>query len=714
MSQLARLALVIDGKVKNQAIDLNELAVGSITVGGTSGTNLTKTELDLIISTQHAPMSDNQNVVAGAGMTGGGSGATTTLDVVATDLSLNVAADSVAVRRDPAGAVQLGASGVFVGVDGSTLEINTNALRIKDLGVSTAKLADNAVTSLKLSSDASIDANRAVGTDHIKNTAVTSAKLDTSVAGAGLTGGAGTPLAVNVDNSTLEITVDTLNVKAGGITGTQLATSVAGAGLVGGGGSALAIGQGNGIQVDADSIQVLFAPSSKIAVTAGETFLANTTYLVRWAVDPETAGRVYKATASTATNKKYLVVGLLLSTLGLVAGNATTLLLNGLHTLGSSDTPFASSDIGKEVYLKNDGSGGFTVTPPTAVGNAQFRVGIVQSTTVILVDLKQLNTVIPEPQYDERTQFPSGLTSGTDITLPVNSRNGGAAQTYIASEGRLQIYLNQQLKFQGIDWTTGTSPTNQIKFNYALPLDAEVHFRLDPLSSGVISGGGGGGSGTLQDAYGNGSVINVTSGVPFTINGPVSEKILVINGDITVTGVIDPSAIQLSGQSSNPLDPGQAGIWVDMSGALMHEDGVSSATNISDVIAGVQDGTAVAYISKMYTNSTGSTITPFTPVYSPTAGHIAPADCNDLNKFRVIGITIDNIPNGSSGLVGLHGVIPGISATHNRYLYVGLTPGSLVDVGPTLGGYSSGFNVVRLGTVEGSNLILQIQHMGAL
>lgn len=654
MAQIKRLAKVAEGKAKNQAIDLNELVVGSLTIGGGSGTNLTKTELDLIISTQHAPMSDNQDVVAGAGLTGGGSGATTTINFATGDLSLLVGTDSVTVNKDVAGAIQLGAGGLFVGTDGATLEINTNALRIKDLGVSTAKLANLAVTDTKLANDVAVDANRAVSTNHIKDSAVNARTIAATVAGSGLTGGAGSALSV------------------------------------------------------------LFTPATKLTVTAGESYAANTTFLVRQAIDPETASRVYKATAATATNKKYLVVGLLLSTGALSAGNPATLLLNGLHTLGSSDTPFLSTDIGKEVYLTT-AAGGFSLTPPTTVGAAQFRVGIVYSTTQILVDLKQLVSVVPEPQYDERLQYPAGLTSGTDITLPVNSRNGGAAQSYVAAEGRLQIYLNQQLKFQGIDWTVGASPTAQIKFNYALPLDAEVHFRIDALASGVLSGGGGGGGGgTLQDAYDAGFVINITSGIPLTINGPVSQKLLVINGDIEVTGVIDPKAVQLTGQASNPLDVGQAGIWVDMSGALMHEDGVAAATNISEVIAGVADGTAIEYIAKEYTNSTGVTITPYTPVYCPTAGHIAPADCGDLNKFKVVGITLGSIANGASGLVAVTGIVPGISATHNRYLYVGLTPGSLVDVGPTLGGYSAGFQVVRLGTVEGSNLILQIQHMGTL
>jgi hypothetical protein len=67
-----------------------------------------------------------------------------------------------------------------VNVDNSTIEIDTDQLRVKAAGI-------------------------------------TETHLNTSVAGAGLSGGAGTALSVNVDGSTIEINVDTLRVKADGI-----------------------------------------------------------------------------------------------------------------------------------------------------------------------------------------------------------------------------------------------------------------------------------------------------------------------------------------------------------------------------------------------------------------------------------------------------------------------------------------------------------------
>jgi len=62
----------------------------------------------------------------------------------------------------------------------------------------------------------------ASGYVQIKDAGVTEAKLAASVAGDGLTGGAGSALSVNVDNSTIEIVSDALQVKDGGITEAKL------------------------------------------------------------------------------------------------------------------------------------------------------------------------------------------------------------------------------------------------------------------------------------------------------------------------------------------------------------------------------------------------------------------------------------------------------------------------------------------------------------
>lgn len=86
---------------------------------------------------------------------------------------------------------------------------------VKWAQVATGGIADDAVTADKI-------ATNAVGSDQIAAGAVSASELNSNVAGAGLVGGAGDALAVNVDDSTLEISTDTVRVKDGGITSAKI------------------------------------------------------------------------------------------------------------------------------------------------------------------------------------------------------------------------------------------------------------------------------------------------------------------------------------------------------------------------------------------------------------------------------------------------------------------------------------------------------------
>lgn len=450
-------------------------------------------------------------------------------------------------------------------------------------------------------------------------------------------------------------------------------------------------------------------------VTSGQALSANTSYLVRWGIpaNTETPNEVYRATAAVASNSQYQVIGITNSTSAISIGTMLNLCTGGSYTVASGDGTFNASQIGQPVYLKNDGTGGFTTTAVSTVGDVQLQIGVVQSATQIWISLKDIGEVVPIPQYDERILYPSGLAASTSILIPVNSRNSGVQETYSTAGGDLEVYVNQQLKYQPADWTA--IDTTHISFTFALPNDTEVHFRKNPLSSGVLVGsGGGGGSQTLQDTYDLGNSITTITGVPFTVNGP-SGKIAVFNGDIEVTGVVDPTGVQLTPQSSNPLGAGQAGIWVNSSGQLTHTDGTTT-TNISQVITEVVEGTAQTTISNTYQNLTDGTIPAFSAIYTPSAGNAGLADGTTTNKFQVIGVTPAAITASSSGPVAYSGYLTGVSGlTHGVYVYLGLSPGTLTSTPPTTGGgYPTGFNVVKIGIMDGTNLILQIQHIGTL
>lgn len=97
---------------------------------------------------------------------------------------------------------------------------------------------------------------------------VTATRLAASVAGNGLSGGAGTALSVNVDDSTIEINSDTVRVKDAGITAAKLAAAIAGNGLAGGAGTALSVNtDGVGLEISGDALQLknLGVAGAKIA-----------------------------------------------------------------------------------------------------------------------------------------------------------------------------------------------------------------------------------------------------------------------------------------------------------------------------------------------------------------------------------------------------------------------------------------------------------------
>lgn len=240
-------------------------------------------------------------------------------------------------------------SSLVTAQDGSTISINgSNQLYVPTSGITSTQLASASVTTAKL----------ATITDGVT--------LDQSGAGS------------------------TLEIKTAGVGTTQLASASVTASKLG--------AVTDGITTDQNgpggTIEVISTPGSTKTMVAGQSFSANTSYMVRFGINAnsETTDRVYSADSGSATTTpNFWAIGMASSTTAVSAGQNISVTLLGTFTLGSSDTNFNTSDIGHAVWLTT--SGGWSTTAPSTSGSACYKIGVVETVSEIFVDGKQLTGV---------------------------------------------------------------------------------------------------------------------------------------------------------------------------------------------------------------------------------------------------------------------------------------------------------------------------------
>jgi hypothetical protein len=296
-------------------------------------------------------------------------------------ISVDLASDAGLESSNPGNA----AGQLRVKLDGSTLSRSASGLKVATGGITNTEVsASAAIAYSKLALSNSI-----VNADISASAAIAYSKLNLSgtIVNADISASA----AIAYSKLNLTNSIVTADLTSGSVDETKLSSSVAGQGLVGGAGSPLAVGAGNGIAVQANAVDVIHSPLVRKTFTTGEAFAANTSFLVRLALNGETAGKVYKATSANAVaDGKFWAIGMAIGT-GQVAGQDIDVILLGTHTLGSSDSTFAGADIGKAVWLTT--AGAFSVTSPSSSGDASFRVGSVEDTNKVFIDGKQLTGI---------------------------------------------------------------------------------------------------------------------------------------------------------------------------------------------------------------------------------------------------------------------------------------------------------------------------------
>jgi len=377
-------------------------------------------------------------------------------------------------------------------------------------------------------------------------------------------------------------------------------------------------------------------------------------------------------------------------------------------------------DLGKPVYITTTaGSGSSTPPDPAITGRVAFSIGTAKTTTKVVLNpqFRSINSnvyledilivpAVPGAGNDNElaVSVSTGVVArGTSISLPADSRNSNAAKTYTIGSGRLKVKVNGIYLDQGRITENSTS-TFQIN-DMDLDVDDVVSICLDPETTSYLLSAGAGTS-TLQQAYNAGAVINITSGNPITINGPAAQKLLVINGDIDVTGVIDPSAITFSTQATDPTPANQHGLYINSSGELIHSKDNATTTNLTQIVENIS---ILNRIESQFLNATGSTLSKAKPVALDANGELVDVNISSIDvALATIGLTSDSFANAIMGYVTTHGRLENVTITAivGDILYVKPSGGvigtsELVGGAPSAGnnGFASGDLIIRCGVV---------------
>lgn len=299
--------------------------------------------------------------------------------------------NELAAKLDGSRAITTGASGLGVAVDDSTIEIATNALQLKALGITNSHISGSAAIAYsKLALTGSI-----VNADINASAAIAYSKLN--LAGSIVNADISASAAIAYSKLDLANSILDADIAAGAaIALSKLASLTASRVLVSNGSGVISVSTATSANLttltDGSNADALHSHSVlKQTVVVGESMAADTTWLVRYAVSGETAGRVYKADNDATTTDKFYVVGVIKSGSALSAGNSATMYTFGTYDLASSDATFASGDIGKPVYLTTTGA--FSTTAPTTTNFAVYRIGVVQTVSSMFIGNMQINGV---------------------------------------------------------------------------------------------------------------------------------------------------------------------------------------------------------------------------------------------------------------------------------------------------------------------------------
>jgi hypothetical protein len=267
------------------------------------------------------------------------------------------------------------------------LNANVTADKLAADSVTTAKILDANVTADKLAADSVTTAkilNANVTTDKLAATSVTAAKLGSDVAGAGLTGGNGSAIAIDFAVSTADEKAWKASVLSASAGAAKIGFDNTAAALAGSPATVQAAIEALDSRLDGISSDKVISKNQ----VAGEAFAASSLFAVRWAKSGETAGRLYKATndasGSFPASDKFHAVGLMLTSGALSAADTAA----DVVKLGEITVTAHGFTVGEPLFL--DAAGALTSTAPSAADTAVVIVGIVKSANIIDVSIREV------------------------------------------------------------------------------------------------------------------------------------------------------------------------------------------------------------------------------------------------------------------------------------------------------------------------------------
>jgi hypothetical protein len=333
--------------------------------------------------------------------------------------------------------------------------------------------------------------------------------------------------------------------------------------------------------------------------------------------------------------------------------------------------------------------------------------------------------------YEEDYEVLFPLPVNSTVMLPLDSRDSDEPQQYVVGSGQLEVYLNGQRLRLNEDWAEigiSGSLSNRIEMLQDLVTGDFLTFRIGTTGAVYFtpSSGGVGGSSSLQEAYNLGSLIVANSG-PVHIQGPIGSKLLWVEGDTTVGGIVDLNAIEFKKQTSNPLGAIQQGLWVDTDGNLIQErpSEFPNSVNITESILDLKNTAGTSYEQYItLINGNANALPALMPVYSDTSGDANVINVSTDSALAIVGLTKTSITAGARGKIITSGKLTDIGSSwgFGSVLFVSKT-GGITSNKPDVGieGFTNGDYVIKLGVVTKNaenpslrDLILNIQIIGQL